>query len=293
MELLQLRYFIKLAEREHLTNTAKELLISPPSLSASIRKLESEIGVSLFERKHQRIYLNENGKQFYIKVKQVLTILDECITDLNPEKRLSLSIAVTSMAVYTTMIHDYEQLPNATILLPNVVDYEEVITPGYLNQFDFYLGVKEDLDKNERVILPLLPPEVPIVMVSRKDSLAKKTFLTVKDIQSRPIVLVSQANSSATNFIKEIFKESHLNPGRFYEGTYPYRQRLISKNEAIGITTVVGVKANMLESPDIALIPLHETHLTRTQSISWSKKRKLTLTDKLFIHFVQSYFKHR
>lgn len=37
MELLQLRYFLKLAESEHLTKTATALRISPPSLSSSIK----------------------------------------------------------------------------------------------------------------------------------------------------------------------------------------------------------------------------------------------------------------
>ena len=47
MELLQLRYFIKLAQRQHLTQTAEELMISASSLSATIRKLEKELTVDL------------------------------------------------------------------------------------------------------------------------------------------------------------------------------------------------------------------------------------------------------
>lgn len=44
VELLQLRYFVKLAESEHLTHTAEALRISPPSLSSSIKKLEKRAG---------------------------------------------------------------------------------------------------------------------------------------------------------------------------------------------------------------------------------------------------------
>lgn len=40
MELLQLRYFKELAESEHLTNTAKKLMISAPLLSMTISRLE-------------------------------------------------------------------------------------------------------------------------------------------------------------------------------------------------------------------------------------------------------------
>ena len=42
MELLQLEYFLKLAEKEHVTSVAEELNISQPALSSTIKKLEKE-----------------------------------------------------------------------------------------------------------------------------------------------------------------------------------------------------------------------------------------------------------
>ena len=45
MQLLHLYYFKLLAENEHLLNTAKAIHISPPALSSTISKLESELNV--------------------------------------------------------------------------------------------------------------------------------------------------------------------------------------------------------------------------------------------------------
>ena len=58
MELLQLKYFLAVAESEHMTNTAKQLHIAQPALSQSIHRLEQELGVSLFERAGRGIRLS-------------------------------------------------------------------------------------------------------------------------------------------------------------------------------------------------------------------------------------------
>ncbi|WP_418565358.1 LysR family transcriptional regulator, partial [Pyramidobacter piscolens] len=81
MELLQLRYFIKLAQRQHLTQTAEELMISASSLSATIRKLEKELNVELFERKGRNIRLSTSGKIFYKYISQAQTLFDTAVTE--------------------------------------------------------------------------------------------------------------------------------------------------------------------------------------------------------------------
>ena len=51
MELHQLEYFRALAHIKHFTNTSKAIAVSQPALSRSMAKLESELGVALFDRK--------------------------------------------------------------------------------------------------------------------------------------------------------------------------------------------------------------------------------------------------
>ena len=76
MGLLQLEYFKALAEREHLTQTAKELMISAPSLSATIARLEREVGFPLFERTGRNIRLNACGRIYLKHVNDVFSALE-------------------------------------------------------------------------------------------------------------------------------------------------------------------------------------------------------------------------
>ena len=57
MELLQLRYFLVAAKYQHMTKAAEVLQIAQPALSQSIKRLEQELGVSLFEREKRTIRL--------------------------------------------------------------------------------------------------------------------------------------------------------------------------------------------------------------------------------------------
>ena len=57
MELRHLRYFVAVAEEGNLTRAADNLFISQPPLTRARKKLEVEIGVELFSRKHQGLEL--------------------------------------------------------------------------------------------------------------------------------------------------------------------------------------------------------------------------------------------
>ena len=55
MELLQLRYFQKVAELENVTKAAKYYSVPQPSMSQAISRLERDLNVKLFERKKRKI----------------------------------------------------------------------------------------------------------------------------------------------------------------------------------------------------------------------------------------------
>jgi len=62
MELQQLKYFKAVADAGKISDAAKALFISPPALSATISRLERELGVKLFDRSNNRIAINQHGQ---------------------------------------------------------------------------------------------------------------------------------------------------------------------------------------------------------------------------------------
>ncbi len=79
MELRHLRYFVMVAQEEHMTRAAAKLGIQQPPLSQQIQALEKELGVSLLIRKSRRIELSPAGKVFLGDARDILARADQSI----------------------------------------------------------------------------------------------------------------------------------------------------------------------------------------------------------------------
>ncbi|MEV7673071.1 LysR family transcriptional regulator [Streptomyces sp. NPDC088752] len=77
MDLLALRYFQAVARHQHISRAARELRVAQPSVSRTINRLESELGVRLFDRQGRRIRLNDRGAVFLDRVDKALAELDD------------------------------------------------------------------------------------------------------------------------------------------------------------------------------------------------------------------------
>lgn len=98
MDLLQLRYFYESAMAESFSKTAQKYMVPASSVSASVRRLEQELGVKLFIRTGNRVLLNEKGMEFLSSVSQILTQLDMSVSTLStaPAKKQTISILARS-----------------------------------------------------------------------------------------------------------------------------------------------------------------------------------------------------
>ena len=76
MELRHLRYFVAIAEERSFTRAAERLWVAQPGLSTQIRRLESELGVQLFERHTRGVDLTAAGELFLERARTTLAAAD-------------------------------------------------------------------------------------------------------------------------------------------------------------------------------------------------------------------------
>ncbi|GHO98190.1 LysR family transcriptional regulator [Reticulibacter mediterranei] len=111
MDLLQLRYFQVVARLEHMTKAAEELFIAQPSLSKTIRRLEREMGVPLFERQGRVIRLNTFGKTFLAHVETMFRELEEGqrkVRDMAGLEHGEVSLSATTVFWLPDLLHRFQ-----------------------------------------------------------------------------------------------------------------------------------------------------------------------------------------
>ena len=90
MTLQQLKYMITVAEKGSITEAAKELFISQPSLSGAIKEVENEAGITIFNRCRAGVALTTEGMEFLGYARQVvqqMELLESRYIDNQPEKQ--------------------------------------------------------------------------------------------------------------------------------------------------------------------------------------------------------------
>ncbi|MGN0637348.1 MAG: LysR family transcriptional regulator [Huintestinicola sp.] len=114
MELLQLKYFYALAAAQHVTRTAEQLHIAQPSLTQTIHRLESELGVKLFRTSGRNIVLTEYGVYLRDKLEPVLKSINEIPEELHAlagerENLIRVNVLAASNLI-TDAIIEYQKL---------------------------------------------------------------------------------------------------------------------------------------------------------------------------------------
>lgn len=173
-----LAYFLKVAELEHLTRAAEELHIAQPALTRTIRGLEKELNVTLFDHKGRNIHLTRDG---HILLKYARTILGE-YEKMEQEFRdsrslqqstVTLSILTATKFIPSFLVEFKNNHPSAHIQLVNASSKKEA-TNSDLTIFDSNEPIENDhtitlFIENLVMLLPKMEPYTDIPSITLSD----------------------------------------------------------------------------------------------------------------------------
>ena len=110
MNLVQLKYFHAVCKFQTVSEPARYLSISQPSLSSAIKELENEFGVTLFRRHYRGMVLTEEGEIFYKASKDILEKCEQVENEMKDlgSKRKKLRLGIPPMIGSLTLANIYQ-----------------------------------------------------------------------------------------------------------------------------------------------------------------------------------------
>lgn len=207
MTLVQLRYFVVLAEELNFTRAAERLHISQPPLSQQIALLEERIGFKLFNRTSRRVELTEPGELF---LQEVRITLDRLRNAVSKAKTVSLGVA-GRIDIGLSSSHFLGPLPLVMAKYskahPNVTVILNELKPE--SQVQALLDRRTDVNIsrvpiNDRVLhsVPLWP-DPTVIAIPKEHPLAQQEALQIADLKDVELVVLRR-NSSL--FAQKVFE---------------------------------------------------------------------------------------
>lgn len=176
MKIENLKIFLEVAQAESINKAASQLYTSHQNLNALIKKLEDELGTTLFIRSNKGITLSENGRELYEAASQIVAIYDDFTTKIKKDGGIIPFYVPTSLASLCNELQGY--CLNDMYISVHKKDVEDLfdmlnrkkkgiyflpVTKDYLNKWETYKDsaiIATDLNsvkichKNNPILLP-------------------------------------------------------------------------------------------------------------------------------------------
>lgn len=292
METRVLHYFLKIAQTGTISQAARELHVTQPTLSRQLRALEAELGTPLFIRKQHAMVLTPAGSQYQSSARQILAMVDRAkqgVQQSNDDLVGTIAIgcieanAAKLMAAAITQFHHQHPAVKFELYDLDSTDINERLDQGLI---DLGLVLKpNETEKYHRYNLNL--EDRWGVVVARASQFAQQTDVRLAMLKKLPLLVTR--NTLVQSELSEILglPVDHLN----IVGT----QNLVTTSlylaqQGVAFPLCAG-GAFIQDTADLKFIPLHGARPIKQQLI-WSKQRATTDAVTEFIRVFEAIDQH-
>ena len=296
MTLQQLKYALTIADCGSMNEAAKQLFISQPSLSETMKELETEIGLDIFLRSNRGIVITPEGEEFLGYARQVTEqfgLLQSKYIDKKVKEKLSVSTQHYTFAVKAFVetvkqigMEQYEFAVHETTtisVIENVKNFKSEI--GVLYENDFNEKVLNKMFKENGLEFVELFSCDTFVYLWSGHPLAKQDVITMEELDEYPCLSFDQGKNNSLYLAEEM------------KSTYEYRRLIKANDRATLLNLMIGLNAYTLCSgiicedlngDDYKAVPLRETEKMRIGYIK-RKGAKVSHIGELYIEELKKY----
>lgn len=297
MTLQQLKYVTTIANIGSISEAAKRLFVSQPSLTKAIKELEKEMGITIFDRTNKGITVSKEGERFLGYARQVLeqaALLEEQYkSQSGGKKQFSVSTQHYSFAVNAFVellkgaeIDQYDVSLRETQTYEIIDDVAHMKSEiGLLYYNDFNRPVLEKLIHTNELTFTELFTAHPHIFIGKTHPLAHKEVVSMDELEQYPYISFEQGDHNSFYFSEEIFstvvRPKHIR----------VRDRASLFSLLLGLdgyTVSSGVIDKEVNGENIISVPLAEEGLMHIGYITNNKMQRSRLGQE-YIHALEQY----
>ena len=290
MKILQLEYFIEVVKQNSFTKAARTLHISQPSLTATIKKMESQLGYALLKRTTKDISITEKGIQFYNYAQTLVQHYHQTMEQMYDLKlshtpKIKLSILESTAHWVATVIKAHNMKhPDQHYQITEILDLN-TLTQKLLD-FEIHFGLSNDVIKNEDIIsLPLYTEDY--VVLTPQNEFQNQKALSIKGL---PLILPIQPYQ-VRKHIDDYFTHMQARPNivmeveRFEVATNFVHQRM-------GYAVIPRIYYQSFKTSHLDAIPIRPK-IERTIYINYAKNRQFSAQMTTLLNDIREFWQFK
>ncbi len=272
MELAQLKYFKTIAECGTMSRAADVLHVSQPALSASMKKLENELGVNLFDRGKNSVVLNENGRAVLTYAERILALADEMRDGFRKNAVLKLGFCDPGAMRFAVPLFQKAH-PDAAVTSELFFDEREIENLLLARRYDAVVSLR----RPENALIETVPfvDEELMLSVDANDPLARRNGVCLAN--EPPLKMAVYCGHGAfvdqTKAFLDTLKNRH--DIRMFDDYFVFRQMLNDEKRATLTTKLVRQYRN--DGAGRVIVPLTDDGVKADYILSYlvENKRKV------------------
>lgn len=286
MNLVQLKYFMSVAEYGNISLASEYLNVSQPTLSSAIKELEKEFGITLFKRHHRGVVLTEEGETLFKKGGELLAKAEETesiMKDLGKQRKslkLGVPPMIASLILPKIFKGFFEKNPD---ILPQIREGggEELFNRLFEGSVDMIFVPHNRPIESGYSSLELYKMET-VACMSKNNPLSKAENMKAQDLKYSELVLFNNSFFQ-TGEIKKWFANSGVTPKVFLQ-----TEQLSTLFSIVSTTNSVGFafKELVKEKEGIVYKSLSPNLFSKV-SLVWHKDGYMSDTMKEFKAFIK------
>jgi len=298
MTLQQLRYVDQVASVGSISEAARKLFVSQPTLTEAVRTLEEELRVAIFNRSAKGVTATREGEEFLASARQILddaARIQEKYTGKavrRPQFAVSCQHYAFAVEAFMDVVRDcgaesYDFTLRETVtseIIEDVARLRSEIGVMYLSRRNEQALAK--ILKKEELSFEELFVSRPHVFLGKRHPLAKKKFgVTPKELDDYPFISFEQGIENALYFAEEVM------PAIDRKKNIRVRDRATMTNLILGLngyTVASGALSRELNGPDVVAIPLKMDDFIRVGLVHRSGI-SLSSAGATFVRVIKSY----